>query len=76
MLKLLTLCGNSGYKAVAVQSLRCICADLASACHRQISEAELEAIARGGTLPELDEAEAGGTEASRRLLGKYETPQR
>ncbi len=38
--------------------------------------AELEAIARGGTLPELDEAEAGGTEASRRLLGEYETPQR
>jgi hypothetical protein len=51
-------------------------ADLAPACHRQISEAELEAIARGGTLPELDEAEAGGTEASRRLLGEYETPQR
>ena len=41
----------------------------------QVSEAELEAIARGGGLPEVEEGE-GGSEATRRLLGDYETPQR
>ena len=55
---------------------RTLCKFLFSARAAQISEAELEAIARGGTLPELDEAEVGGSEASRRLLGEYETPQR
>lgn len=49
---------------------------LSVCAYEQISEAELEAIARGGALPELDEAEAAGSEASRRLLGDYETPQR
>jgi len=42
----------------------------------QISEAELEAIARGGGQADLGEQGEGGTDASRRLLGDYETPQR
>lgn len=38
-------------------------------------QAELEAIARGGGDVDMDQGE-GGTDASRRLLGNYETPQR
>ncbi len=44
----------------------------------QISEAELQAIARGETNVDLDGelAEGAGGEATRRLLGDYQTPGR
>ena len=44
----------------------------------QISEAELQAIARGDTNMDLDPelTEGAGGEATRRLLGDYQTPGR
>ena len=44
----------------------------------QISEAELQAIARGDTAMDLDGdmTEGAGGEATRRLLGDYQTPGR
>jgi pre-mRNA-splicing factor CDC5/CEF1 len=42
----------------------------------QVSEAELEAIARGGAEADVDPelVEGAGGEATRRLLGDYQTP--
>lgn len=47
-------------------------------CDAQVSEAELAAIAKGAGGPDLDAdiAEGAGGEATRRLLGDYETPNR
>ena len=43
----------------------------------QVSEQELQQIARGGADVDMDpELAEGGTDATRRLLGDYQTPQR
>ncbi|KAK9814983.1 hypothetical protein WJX73_003873 [Symbiochloris irregularis] len=42
----------------------------------QVSEEELAAIARGAGGPDLDEIAGAGGEATRRLLGDYDTPSR
>ena len=47
-------------------------------CSPKVSEAELAAIARGAGGPDLDAdvAYGAGGDATRRLLGEYETPNR
>ena len=43
----------------------------------QVSEQELQQIARGGADVDMDpDLAEGGTDATRRLLGDYQTPQR
>lgn len=43
----------------------------------QVSEAELEAIAKGGGEVAMDvDVDGAGGEATRRLLGNYQTPAR
>jgi pre-mRNA-splicing factor CDC5/CEF1 len=47
-------------------------------CTVQVSEAELEAIARMGDAADLETqlAQGAGGEATRQLLGEYQTPAR